>query len=73
MTTYNGGRCLGEVYKPEDFLRRRQRKPSDLTPTPTRKPCTPHSFEGILNEINSLKLEITKIKEALKIHGITIE
>jgi hypothetical protein len=64
---------LGEVYRPEDILSRRQGKPSDLTPTPTRKPSTPHSLESIINEINSLKVEIAKIKEALKIHGITIE
>ena len=65
---------MGEVYKPEDFLSRRKGKPtSDLPPIPSRKPFTPHNLENIINEINSLKAEVKKIKEVLRIHGITIE
>jgi len=74
MIIYNRGRFLGEVFKPEDFLSRRKEKPSsDIPPIPSRKPFTPDSFESLINEINSLKAEVKKIKEVLRIHGMAIE
>lgn len=61
---------LGEVFKPEDIIRKKERPIPDLTPRPIPQPA---SLEVILQEIKSMKMEITKIKLALRTHGIVIE
>ena len=61
---------LGEVFKPEDIIRKKERPIPDLTPRPIHQPA---SLEVILQEIKSMKMEITKIKLALRTHGIVIE
>ncbi|MFQ6074756.1 MAG: hypothetical protein ACE5Z5_01295 [Candidatus Bathyarchaeia archaeon] len=64
---------MGEVYKPEDILRRGEKPVPDLPPRPIPRPITPTSLEAILREIESMRIEIAKIKRALRAHGITIE
>jgi len=64
---------LGEVYRPEDIIQRKKRQIRDLTPTPIPQPATPTSLETILREIESMKAEITKIKQALRAHSIAIK
>ena len=61
---------MGEVYKPEDFEKRRPHL-QDIKPTPRPIPST--GYEVILEEIWSLKLEIERIKKALRAHRIIIE
>jgi len=60
---------LGEVFKPEDVLKKERRIP-DLASRPIHQP---KNLESILQEIASIKKEIAKIKFALKSHGITYE
>jgi hypothetical protein len=65
---------LGEVYRPEDVVSRRRGKPiSDLTPTPVPEPIIPISLEHVIQEIKSMKVEIAKIKNVLRAHGIPVE
>lgn len=61
---------MGEVFRPEDVIRKKERPVPDLTPRPIPQPA---SLEAILREIQSMKIEITKIKLALRAHGIAIE
>ena len=61
---------MGEVFRPEDIIRKKERPVPDLTPRPIPQPA---SLEAILREIQSMKIEITKIKLALRAHGIAIE
>lgn len=63
---------MGEVYRPEDLARRR-RKPVDLIPKRVTQPITLAELEEISRDIGSIKSELTKIKMALKAHGIEIE
>ena len=65
-----GESSLGEVFRPEDIIRKKGRTVPDLTPRPIPQPA---SLEAILREIQSMKIEITKIKLALRAHGIAIE
>jgi hypothetical protein len=64
---------MGQVYRPEDIVRKRERRIPDLTPTPLPTPTTPTGLEALLQETQSMKLEIMKIKQALRKHGISIE
>ena len=64
---------MGEVRRPEDITRRRGKPVPDLTPRPIPRPITPTSIEDILRDIESMKVEIAKIKRALRTHGIVIE
>jgi hypothetical protein len=64
---------LGEVYKPENMIQKRKRQVPDLTPTPLPQSSSPMSLETILREIESMKAEITKIKQSLRAHGISVE
>ena len=53
---------------PEDFERRR------LGLTPTRpSPIMPSDIEMLVKELQYLKAEVLKIKEALKKHGIKVD
>jgi hypothetical protein len=60
---------LGEVFKPEDVLKKERRIP-DLASKPIHQP---KNLESIVQEIASIKKEIIKIKFALNAHGITYE
>ena len=64
---------MGKVYRPEDIIHRRGKPASDLTPKPIPQPVTPTGLDAILRDIESMKVEIAKIKRALRAHGIAIE
>ena len=64
---------MGEVRRLEDITRRRGKPVPDLTPRPIPRPITPTSIEDILRNIESMKVEIAKIKRALRTQGIVIE
>ena len=64
---------MGEVYRPEDIVRRKDSSERDLTPKPIPRRSIPSSWESVLSEIKSLKLEIIKIKQVLRAHGIAVE
>lgn len=64
---------MGEVYRPEDVIKRRKGQVRDLTPTPIPHPASPMNLEVIFQEIELMKAEITKIKQALRTHGISVE
>jgi len=64
---------LGEVYSPKDIIHRRGKLVPDLTPRPIPLPTTPTSLEAILQDMESMKVEIAKINRALRAHGIAIE
>ena len=68
---YNGDIFLGEVFKPEDIHRKRKKIP-DLNPKPFPEPVVPSSFDDLLQEVRELRVEIEKIKKALKARGIPI-
>jgi hypothetical protein len=59
---------LGEVYKPEDLVHKREKPVSDLLPT-----LQPARVDGLLREIELLKVEIVKIKRILRENGIMID
>jgi hypothetical protein len=62
---------LGEVFKPEDIHRKRKKIP-DLSPKPFPEPVVPSSFDDLLREVKDLKVEVEKIKNALKARGIPV-
>lgn len=64
---------MGKVYGPEDVVHRKGKPVPDLTPAPMPQPLTPIRLEEIRRDIESIKVEIAKIKLALKAHGIAIE
>jgi hypothetical protein len=64
---------VGEVYGPEDVVHRNGKPVPDLPPASMPQPLTPIRLEEIRRDIESIKVEIAKIKLALKAHGITIE
>jgi hypothetical protein len=64
---------VGKVYGPEDVVHRKGKPVPDLTPAPMPQPLTPIRLEEIRRDIESIKVEIAKIKLALKAHGIAIE
>jgi len=61
---------MGEVFKPEDIILKKEWPIPDLTPRPIPQPA---SLETIQREIESMKAEITKIKQILRAHGISVE
>ncbi len=63
---------MGEVYKPEDFLRKRERKGRDLGPRDIPMPATPTSLGDLVQEVRELRTEVEKIKKALKSKGIPV-
>jgi len=62
---------LGEVFKPED-IRRREKDIPDLGPKPFPKPVTPSGFDDLIREVRELRVEVEKIKKALRVRGIPI-
>ena len=58
---------MGEVFKPEDLVHKREKSVSDLLPT-----LQPARLDGLLREIELLKAEIVQIKRILRENGITI-
>ena len=60
---------MGEVFKPEDILKKERRIP-DLSSRPIPQPT---NLESIVQDIAEIKKEISKIKSALKAHGIRYE
>ncbi|MFQ5711117.1 MAG: hypothetical protein ACE5GD_04960 [Candidatus Geothermarchaeales archaeon] len=63
---------MGKVYKPEDLTEEGKKVP-DIKPAPIPRPFIPTNLEAVLQEIRSLKLEIERIKSALRRHGIVVE
>jgi hypothetical protein len=63
---------MGEVYRPEDVIHRRERGVSDLGPGNIPKPSTPTDLGNLLQEVRELRIEVEKIKQALKSEGIII-
>ena len=64
---------MGKVYGPEDVVHRKGKPVPDLTHAPMPQPITPIRLKEIRRDIESIKVEIAKIKLALKAHGIAIE
>jgi hypothetical protein len=62
---------MGEVYKPENFVRKRRRDIPDIKPKPPVSPIPP-SIETLAQEVERLKKELEKLKRALSAHGIKI-
>lgn len=60
---------MGEVFKPEDILKKKRYIP-DLASRPIPQPP---NLETIVEDIETIKKEIVKIKSVLKSHGITYE
>ncbi len=63
---------MGEVYRPEDVVRRRGREVPDLGPGTVPKPTTPTSLDDLIREVRELRAEVEKIKMALNTRGISI-
>ena len=61
---------MGEVYRPEDLVGGK-RKPSDLSPGLSG--ITPTTLQEVIQEIRSLKTEVKKIKQVLRVNGIVVE
>ena len=64
---------MGEVYRPEDFLRRREGKGRDLGPKDLPMPTPTPTLDELIREVKALKSEVEKIKNVLKINGISIK
>jgi len=64
---------MGEVFKPEAFTRRRRTGIPDITPKPVKPPSPPLTPETFHQEIREIREELTKIKEALRRHGIHVD
>lgn len=62
---------MGHVHKPEDLSARRvlRRRVPDLPPIPTPTP----TLDALLQEVQSLRVEVEKIKRALREHGVSVE
>jgi len=63
---------LGEVYKPEDIIHRKERGIPDLGPEIPSKPATPTGLGDLVREVRELRAEVEKIKGALKAKGILV-
>jgi len=61
---------VGEVYKPEDFVKGKKKR-SDLSPGLGE--ITPNTLQDVIREIRLLKTEVEKIKRVLKANGIVVE
>jgi len=62
---------LGEVFKPEDIHKRKE-EIKDLVPKPFPKPVTPSNLEDLIREVRELRVEVEKIKKALKARSILV-
>ncbi len=63
---------MGYVYKPEDVVKGKKEVP-DVKPTPIPRPLTPLDLGGLTEEVRLIKIEIEKIKRALRTHGIPVD
>ena len=63
---------MGEVYRPEDIIHERRKSVHDLAPKLIPQPVTPNNLDDILRDMESMKDEIAKIKQALRAHGIVL-
>jgi len=63
---------MGEVLKPERLVGKRKTRLPEILPKPPIQPSPPTS-PSLNWEIQKLKNELEKIKQALKKHGIVIE
>ena len=61
---------MGEVFKPEDVGRKREKEIPDLGPGTIRKPATPANLGDLLREVRELRAEVERIKRTLKERGI---
>ena len=63
---------MGAVYRPEDIIYGRKKSVNDLTPKPISQPVTPINMDDLVRDMESMKSEIAKIKQALRTHGILL-
>jgi len=67
---------LGIIYRPEDFAKKKP-KPNDigkpLEPTPPKPVDLVTQLKALYEEIENLKNDVKKIKEALRSLGIVID
>ena len=61
---------MGEVYRPEDLVRK-NKKPSDISPYPNG--IKPSTLQDIIQEVRMLKAEVKKIKQVLRANNIIVE
>lgn len=61
---------MGEVSKPSDILGKKKPRIPDLPSTSVI--VTPGELARLIEEVRSIKLEIHRIKEALKRQGIEV-
>lgn len=64
---------MGEVYRPENVVQRTENPVPGLISKPIPQPITPTRLEEISRDIESIKVELAKIKLALRANGIAIE
>jgi hypothetical protein len=65
---------MGEVRKPESLIRRRPSiETPDMPHIPSSSQPVPTSLENLIREIQEIKNEVSKVKQALKAHGIVVE
>ena len=63
---------MGEVYTPDDLLRKGKRKPPDVGPEPLPHPLPPTDLDQIIQELRELRADVERIKRALKERGILV-
>ena len=61
---------MGEVYKPEDIVRKKERTSTDLGPGSTPQPQIIPNLNDLVREVQELRTEIEQIKIALRKKGI---
>jgi len=64
---------LGKVYKPDDLAGRRKIHVPDIGPTPIPRPTGYPDLQTLAEEVRLLRADVTKIKEALRSHGIPVD
>ena len=65
---------MGEVVRPESLIRRKPIPESqDIPNIPGPSLPAPTSLESLYQEIQIIRTEIAKIKQAMKAHGISVE
>jgi hypothetical protein len=63
---------MGEIFKPEDIIRRVRVESRDLSPQ-LKIPITHFDIQVVMEELRRLREEVERIKRALEKHGIKIE
>ena len=64
---------MGEVYRPERGVKRRRERMPDVEPMPQISRPTPVDTESLAREVERLRLELEKVKQALAAHDIRID